>query len=165
MVRPRMSITGLMAAIVIAACGFAILRLDLMRVPSYRNAHTIVVGVLPMACLLTWGAAVGLITLFRRGECPAFLVGFEVFGWAAVLLFVTYTVATYATPEQPLNLVSPLLRWWDGRTTIPHRDPSALLFYTGLFLAPQLAVSLLGGLLVHVLGIRVVRDRQREEPG
>jgi len=39
---------------VIAAGGFAILRLDLMRVPSYRNAHTLVVGVLPMACLLTY---------------------------------------------------------------------------------------------------------------
>jgi hypothetical protein len=160
-----MSITSLMVEVVVAACGFAVLHLDLTHVPFYRYAHTLVVGVLPMACLLVGAAVVGLISLLRRGECSAFLVGFEAFGWAAILLFVTYKATAYQPGEQPLSLVDPLLRWWDGRAAIPYRDPSVLLFHMGIFLAPQLAVSLLGGLLVHALGIRVVRDRQREEPG
>jgi hypothetical protein len=161
----QMSITSLMVAIVVAACGFAILHLDLTHEPFYLYAHTLVVGVLPMACLLTWGVVVGLISLFRRGECSAFLVGFEVFGWAAVLLFVTYTAAVYLPGETPLGLVVPLLVWWDGRDAIPKRDPSVVLFTMGIFLAPQLAVSLLGGLLGHALGIRGVRDRRGEKTG
>jgi hypothetical protein len=162
MVRPRTSITGLMAAIVIAACGFAVLRRDLVDGPPYRHDHTSIVGVLPMACLLTWAAVVGLITLFRRGECPAFLVGFEVFGWVAVLLFAAYRMVFHWSP---LILFDPLLRRWDGRVTIPYRDPSVLLFHIVIFLVPQLAVSLLGGLLAHALGIRLVRDGRSGKPG
>ncbi len=153
---PRISIAGSTVAVAIFAVGLAILREDLTNVPFYRHGHTLVVGVLPMACLLVWGLLVGIGGLIRRGECHPFLVGFEVFGWTALFLFVAYDAGTYRIGEKPLDVVAPLARRFFRTDHLAYRDYKVLFFHITVFSTPALVAALIGGALSQALDIRLV---------
>lgn len=105
---PRISLAGSLSGVAVAApLGLAVVHEDLTSMPFHRHGHSLVVGALPMACVLTWGLLVGAGGLYRRGECRSVLVGFEVLGWAAPFLFVCYVAATYRSGEKPIDLLDP----------------------------------------------------------
>jgi hypothetical protein len=153
----RISLADSIAGIVIAALGLAILRIDLTNEPFWRHGHTLVVGVLPMACLLVWGLWLGIGRLISRNECPSFLVGFEVLGWGTLFLFVVYDAAAYQMAEEPLFVASPLLHWFFATDTIIYKHIEVLIFHFSLFFLPSFVISLIGGWLSQTLGIRLVR--------
>src|SRR5689334_13342300 len=107
---PRISIGGSAAGIAVAAMGLAILQGDLSSTRFLINRHVFIISVLPMACLLVWGLIVGCGGLIRRGECPPFLVGFEVFGWAAFFLTLAYDAFDDQHGMGRLNFVAPAAR-------------------------------------------------------
>ncbi len=154
---PRISLGDSLAGVVAAAIGLAILRTDLTNGPFWRHGHTLVVGMLPMACLLVWGLLVGIGRLIRRNECPPFLVGFEVFGWGALFLFAVYDAAAHLMTEEPLYVVSPLLHRFFSSDTIIYKELKILSFHIMLFFWPIFAFSLIGGWLGQTLDIRLVR--------
>ena len=79
----RISIGGSVAGIAVAAIGLSTCK-DLSDTRFLLVQHVFIISVMPMACLLVWGLIIGYAGLIRRGERPTFLVGFEVFGWAAL---------------------------------------------------------------------------------
>jgi hypothetical protein len=159
---PRISISGLMALVLIVALDFGAYRAFQDGSALGRDLSDLIVfGALPMANLL----AVGLMPFFtsrpdRGGRSPA-LVGFEVFGVAGLLVFLGCSLlATHTIHEGVGDVLQPL--------GLRPGGPIFLAWAVALLLLPQLTLALLGGLLgeryfirVKVLGER----RRRPEPG
>jgi hypothetical protein len=161
--RPRFSIGSLMPVVLLAALDLLAIRIVLGGGSSAGHAsptaELLSVGVPPMASLLS----LGLLALFggpgRRGSRPA-LIGFEVFGWAAVLSFA---VSALRAPRSFFGLVDPVLepvRQSLGRDS-PLFIPAVLSVAMTLLTLPQLAFALLGGWLLSGYRIRLVVERRR----
>jgi hypothetical protein len=159
---PRMSLAGSILGIVLVAFGLAILREDLKIGEVWKHGHFLVIGVLPMACLLTWAMLIGLIGLIRRGVLSPFLVGFELAGWGMLFLIVLLDAASDDSDWGPIRLAKPLLHGLFPRDVINYYDYEILLTHFLLFLTPPLIVSLIGGWLVSRSGLRVDWRERRE---
>jgi hypothetical protein len=172
MARLRVPIAGLMAAVVIVALDAAMIRSLLssnFNIPTSATTSLDIVvfafGVLPMASLLIFLALVRLPKLLRRGGSASFFFGFEVFGWAAVFLFILGSalspsaVAGYA--NSIASLFAPALK--------PHVEHAPDWFLAILefglcgliFGLPQLGIALLGGWLTRRAGISVSIERRQ----
>src|SRR5262245_4277211 len=75
MILPRISIARAMIAIAIAALAFFVFRIDLGDWRVYRIWHEYIIGIVPMACVLSYGFVIGCSDVLRRGSCHPFLVG------------------------------------------------------------------------------------------
>ena len=148
------------AGIAVAAIRMAILQRDLFSTRFLINRHVFIISVVPMACLLVWGLIIGCGGLIRRGECHPFLVGFEVFGWAALFLTLAYDASADQYGLDRLGFVAPVARRVLATETLKFRDMKVLLFHMTIFLLPALAFSLAGGWWSQRLGIRVVSWQQ-----
>lgn len=157
---PRISIADSIVGVVVAAIGMAILQWDLSSTDFLSNRHIFIVSIVPMACLLVWGLIMACGGLIRRGDCHAFLVGFEVFGWAALFITLTYDAFGRQYGVDRLSIVVPLACRILATEVVWFRDMRVVLFHITIFLMPALAFSLVGGWLSHRLGIRVVRRRR-----
>jgi hypothetical protein len=131
-----------MAVVVIVALAFgagrALLEWWIFPIPFLE---LVVLGALPMATVL----GIGLIPFLRRKRGRSFMLGFEIFGWAALIAFlISAAVATdtihrgTGSALQPLGLGSPLF----------------LTVAAGILLLPQLALALLGGWLAGKFRVR-----------
>jgi hypothetical protein len=143
--RARCSMAGLMALVVIAALDCAAIRSPLSGRPL--TAILLLLGALPMANIL----AVALLPLIQRHrarlERRACLVGFEIVGWVALLL---YAFCAVHHSDFLLDIVLRPLR--------PIRVQGRSAFLTVVCMAlltPQLAPALLGGWLCGRYHLRV----------
>lgn len=125
---------------------------------AYEGQGAFTFGVPPMAGVLAIGLLLILRGLRRIGECSAFLVGFEVFGTVALLIFLTISI------------------WSDGDLLLRYHEAtllsmseflgdesSRIAFLLGwplLLLFPQLLLALVGGWLSQKLGTKLVIDRR-----
>lgn len=160
MTAPRISIGGSAVGVAVAAIGLAILQGDLSSTRFLINRHVFIVSVVPMACLLVWGLIMGCGGLIRRGECHSFLVGFEVFGWAALFLTLAYDASDDQYGMDRLGIVAPVARRVLAIEALKFREMKVILFHITIFPLPALAFSLGGGWLSQRLGIRVVSWQQ-----
>jgi hypothetical protein len=155
MKRPRFSISRMMAVILIVALDFWIGR-ALMNAPLFGpGSELIVFGALPMTGIL----AIGLLFLFKskdkQGHVYPALVGFEVFGGSALLLFIgSSLMATRAIHEGVGSLVRAM-----------HISPGPMFAMTAatLVLLPQVALALFGGWLCgrYTFRLKVIIERRR----
>ena len=113
-----------------------------------------------MACLLVWGLIMACGGLIRRGECPPFLVGFEVFGWAALFLTLAYDAFDDQYGMDRLSFVAPVGHRVLATEVLKFKDMRVVVFHITIFLLPILAFSLGGGWFSQCLGIRVVSWQQ-----
>src|SRR4051812_7784506 len=158
---PRISIGGSAAGNAGAAMGLAILQGGLSSPRFLITRHVFIISVVPKAGLLVWGLIVGCGGLIRRGKCPPSLVGFEVFGWAALFLPLAYDAFDDQYGMGRLNFVAPAARRVLATDALKFRDMKVVLFHMTVFLFPALAFSIGGGWLSQRLGIRVVSRQQR----
>jgi hypothetical protein len=153
---PRLSISGLMAVVLIVALDFGACKALLggpLFVPDLSDL--IVFGALPMANIL----AIGLIPFLasrpdQRGRRPA-LVAFEVFGVAALLVFVGCSLlATRTIHDGVGNLL---------RAMHLNPMPVFLVGASALLTLPQVTLALLGSRLggKYIMGLKVVVERRR----
>jgi hypothetical protein len=160
---PRFSIAWIMASIVMAA-------IDLAAIRALDGTNTvigalIVIGSIPMASILVLGIPSLVGRSKGQGKPRPFLVGFEVVGWAVLLV---YTGSAMLFPESvagAFDLSAQFLMRLIGLDTAIGSGPAWELF--GLFvvvlllLLPQLFVSLVGGWLNQRFEIRItIRRRQ-----
>lgn len=142
--RFRCSITGLMAFVVLAALDCVVIRTPL----SGRSltAAMLLLGGLPMANIL---AAV-LLTLDRseRDVYRPWMVGFEVVGWTALLL---YASCAYTHPEVLRESVVQTLK---SLRSLGH--PTFLTAVVAVLSVPQLGLALVGGWLNQRYGIGIM---------
>jgi hypothetical protein len=148
---PRFSISGLMAVVLIVALDFGACKALLggpLFVPDLSDL--IVFGALPMANIL----AIGLIPFLTArthdgGRRPA-LVGFEVFGVVALLLYIGCSLLATRTIHDG---VGDLLRAMHLQP-----EPVFLVGASALLTLPQVALAFLGGRLggKYILGLKVV---------
>jgi F0F1-type ATP synthase assembly protein I len=162
---PRLTIANLMALVLLVALDVWVCKALPLRGPSpdLDLSDLLIFGALPMANVL----AIGLVPLARSrvqhaGRRPA-LVGFEVGGLVALLLFLVCA----------LNLTHPLHEGVGGVLTAIGLVPPGPVFLacaTTLLLVPQLALALLGGWLCrrYAIRVRIIVERRTipvPEPG
>jgi hypothetical protein len=147
---PRVSITSVMAAVVVVAIDcMTIQSVDLHLDPPTRILTLIVLGALPMANVL----AIGITLLIRgRGQSRPFLMGFDAAGAVALLGWIGYTIAR---PDQVLVYLGELepMMIFAGRITGLGQSPAwntAMIvgFVPALLLVLELILGIAGGLLV-----------------
>jgi hypothetical protein len=145
---PRVSIAGLMGAVMVAALDCSVMRwLSSADSPYDADAS---LGILPMASLLVIGLLLMIRELWRRGECRPFLAGFEAFGAAAVTLYLAW----YAlAPESLGNCVEVVLSFLDAEAP----EWAYLSGLTVTLSGPELLIASAGGWLTSRLGIVVAR--------
>jgi hypothetical protein len=139
---PRIRIAWIMVAVAIAALDFGVMR----EVVGSRSARNILLllGILPMANVLSVGM---LINQRRPGNRP-FLLGFEVFGVMALILYIA--LAYYFDHAVETTYLRPLIDLL--RKTVGQDRPDVFIsiLYVGSMLmlgCPQLVFALIGGLL------------------
>jgi hypothetical protein len=126
----------------------AIVALDSLAMRARHRVTLVflVIGGLPMQSALV----IGLLLVFRRRrrmEKPIpFLVGFEVVGWIAHLIYVVLCLRAAVSLDRHLvETLEPLLR----ATGFPHFSTPDWIIWTGLAMsyvtAPQLAIAVLAG--------------------
>ena len=152
----RFSISALMAVVLLIALDCMAFNTLLIRPLFQRHlSELFVVGALPMANIL----AVGLIRLFtkrnRPGQTRPFLVGFDVFGGVALLLFLRLLLAGRDSLHDGVDHALRPLSLWPGH-------PLFLVGAVTLLLLPQLALASVGGWLVRTY--RIVVERRTAEP-
>lgn len=142
--RFRCSITGLMAIVALVALDCVVVRTPL----SGRSltAGMLLLGGLPMANIL---AAV-LLTPDRSERDPyrPWVVGFEVVGWTALLL---YAACAYAHPDVLRESVVQSLK-----SLRSLGNPAFLAAVVAVLSVPQLGLALLGGWLNQRYGIGAI---------
>ncbi len=156
----RFSIWSLMAVVLLVALDCMAINMFLGRLPFPASlSELIFLGALPMANLL----AIGLFRLWKerngRGRTRPFLVGFEVFGGVALLLFF---VCIWVAPDSLHDGVGGYLRSLSLR-------PGDPLLFTGavaILLLPQLALASVGGWLVsrYRIEVKIVVERRTAGP-
>jgi hypothetical protein len=148
--RFRCSIAGLMAVIGLVA-------LDCMTIRTPLSGLSLTVGMLLLGGLpMTNILAAGLLPLLSgrsgRGADRPWLVGFEVVGWIALLLYAS--CAYYHPDALREGLVDAL------RSLRVLGNPAFLAGVVAVLSAPQLGLALLGGWLNRRYGIGVtIADR------
>jgi len=119
-------------------------------------------GVLPMASVLIFVAAVSIRNLPRRGRISPFATGFLAAGSLAVFGFVTaLSLDTQGLREVGhglLILAMPFLRPLFERPPIETQVTVECLIVGFVFTIPQLLFGLLGGWLARWLGVTVRLD-------
>src|SRR3954469_18426068 len=108
---PCITIGRLMVAVAVAAFGLSAFRIDLGDWKVYRIWHEYVIGVVPMACVLTYGLFIGCSDLIRQARCHPFLVGFEVFGWASLFALASFMAVNFETQFRLLDRLDPLTQY------------------------------------------------------
>jgi hypothetical protein len=140
---PRFSIGGLMALT-------ALMALDCLATRALWGADgpgtaVLYFGGLPWINVLVIGLPI-LWGRWRRGEPIAFLAGFQVVGWAILLLDAVLAIAFPSGCEAVLDTLAPPLNSLAGRMF-----PAGLVAAFGAFMAiltlPQLVVALVAGAL------------------
>jgi hypothetical protein len=147
-ISPQVAIATLMGLIVLLAVNCALLRNPLGRDPDVAILRR---STIPMANVLALGLYLYVVRS-RHGEKDPFLLGFAVFGWAAVAAFL------YGCEASPMSLilaampiVAPIRRM--VKTTVDHEYAIAVsltvlsLVLTVLFLF----IALVGGCLIRRL--------------
>lgn len=155
--RPRVTIMRLMVAIAIAAAGLSAFRADLTDWRVYRIWHEYVIGVVPLACVLTYGLVIGSDDLIRLRRCRPFLVGFEVTGWAVLFAYASFLAVNFEH-SRPLDCLYPLTRYTFGTPNLYYKDPKILAFHLFVLNAPEFALAVVGGWVAAWRRITVVRE-------
>jgi hypothetical protein len=179
---PRISVGMLMIVVAVISLNAAAIRwMDAVRSISSENA----IGVLSMGGTLMILLPVMLLRLARTGESGSFLLGFEEFGWAAVLAYLACLVFSHgwitAYAEATLlplwyHVLGPsrtieLSAASGARMVFISSDDRLSVTLWGLsnvfvFTAPQLLIASLGGWSFRRLGVKVVvesRSRSNAE--
>jgi hypothetical protein len=149
---PRIRIAWVMVAVAIAALDFGVMR----EVVGSRSARNILLllGILPMANVLTVGM---LINQRRPGNRP-FLLGFEVFGAMALILYIALAYCfDHGVETTYLRPLIDLLK-----KTIGQDRPNVFIsvLYVGSMLmlgCPQLVFALIGGFLSRRIKAAITR--------
>jgi hypothetical protein len=158
---PRLTISGLMALILLVAFDFATAR-ALLGGSSFRPdfAELVVFGALPMANIL----AIGLIGILKsrreHGAIRPGLVGFEVGGIAALVLFLCIAYGFTSAIHRGVGGMLGAMNLRPGPISAP--------IASALILLPQVALASLGGWLGRRYKIRLkvsVERRESPEPG
>jgi hypothetical protein len=149
---PRFRIARLMVFVAIVALNFAAYRACYFDLPTALTANQfefLTWGALPMVNIL----AVGIVIGHRRREYRPFLLGFEAFGAAALVLYLAYIAVwlftDYQWPVRPfvVMVLNPL------RKLVGYFESPALnaIFYRSvvavLMSLPQVAFAVIGGFL------------------
>ena len=148
---PRFRIAWLMGFIAVAAINFAALRLALDEPTGH--GELLAIGGAPMLSILVIGFLVGRR---RQGSGP-FLWGFELFGGAALGLFVF--LAVFFDVAVMTYLVAPILEpiakviGYQSLAWLPIAYPIAVV----LLAWPQVAFALLGGWLSRRYKVTIAR--------
>jgi hypothetical protein len=155
----RISMARTILVVAITAAGLGVIQFDRdwKNVQFYRHYHGVVIGVLPMTCLLLFGILTGLLDLARRGECHCFLVGFEVFGWASLFAYLVYCSGHHEPGDQPLYKLTPIVRYVFRWKANPYRDLRVMSFHMAVFFVPELGIALLGGWASSAMNIVLAR--------
>ncbi len=160
----RFSLGSLLTIVVLAAldlaAALAAIRITDLSEPVHGNMgpKIFVLGVPFTAGLLLGYLAIMLWGLWRRGECQAFLVGFEVFGWAAVFLYLACFVWDVGRPSLVSRYISTVL----SPFSIVLQESARTSEYTATAIAaailslPMLSIALIGGFLSARLRVMVV---------
>ena len=156
----RFSISSLMAVVLLVALNCMAINMFLGR-PLFPSSllELIFFGALPMANLL----AIGLYRLWTerngQGRTRLFLVGFEVFGGVALLLFF---VCTWVAPDSLHDGVGDFL----GSLSLGPGGPLFLAGAVVILLLPQLALASVGGWLVsrYKIEVKIVIEGRPEGP-
>jgi hypothetical protein len=151
MKRPRLSISGLMVAVLIVALDFGIGR-ALWEPPLFSMPLTelLLIGVLPMANVLAVGLAVLVASRRVPGPRRHALIGFVTFGLAAWLALLAcsflWTHANYESVR--------------GAVKASHLEPGLALasFVAMLFLLPPIAFAAIGWRIGQLRGRRAAID-------
>jgi hypothetical protein len=124
-------------------------------------------GVLPMASLLVVGALAQAPSICRPGGGSCAVVGFQVFGWAAVSLFIVLSVLVPAAVAgygealaaflYPAIAASP--RGWPDWALMVFE----LAFCAAVFTLPELLMASVGALLANRYWITVRIERRRRQ--
>ncbi len=156
----RFSISSLMAVVLLVALDCMAINTFLVR-PLFRRtlSELTLVGVLPMANIL----AIGLFRLWAvrngRGRPRPFLVGFDIFGGVALLLFLACALLAIDSLHDGVGDVLRSLSLRPG-------DPSFLTGAVAILLLPQVALASVGGWLVrsYRIEIKIVVERRDAGP-
>jgi hypothetical protein len=167
MKRFRFPLGGLMAAVVLVAINLAVIRAFTGYVGEPFPIIYFACGVVPMASLLVMVALLQVPKLIRGAALSPFVVGFEVLGWTAVLLFVTCYSVTPSRVEAMINFIGtytqPIFARYLSASDVP--DWLGLLIEFGacdiIFSLPQLVLAISGGWLTHVVGLSLRVERRR----
>ena len=181
MQRLRIPIVGLVAIVAVIALDLAVLR-ALFRGPDSMSSNygylvpidsthalpfaTLALGVLPMSSILVIAAILQLIRISRTNTISRFWIGFEVFGWLAILLFMSLSALSPAAVQRFLLITaSPFQPVFDA---IIARQPPEWVFdgielthAVVFFLLPELLLALVGGWRVGKLPFSTVSPEAR----
>jgi hypothetical protein len=165
--RPRVSIAGMLAALIVIALNLAVMRsVDPNSLYSLHH-FLFACGIFPMASLLILLAVIWAPAPLRGQRIPAFLIGFEVFGAAAVFAFLAYYSLATSEVLAFTSVFGDLIR----PVVVPYLDAAPawtgmvveLVCTTLLFSLPQLLLALLGGWLASSSRLRARLEQQRTE--
>ncbi len=173
MTLPRISIAVLMVIVVIIAVDIATIR-ELMHSNWQITVKTMAIttigivvfalGVLPMASLLAIAAVIGFPKRSRGGVISSRLLGFQLFGWASVALFIILSVISTSSVITHVEvIVLTILPLLAGAIRMP--EWASLCLELGLasilFTVPELLIALFGGWLIGRLGRRYASSGMR----
>lgn len=146
----------MMIAIAIAASGLGIIRIVRNDFQFYRYWYEYVIGVVPMACVLVFGAIAGLFDLIRKGNSHSFLVGFETVGWAILFVYVSFLAVNTHPGSRTVNGLRPITDIYDTNA-LAHNDAAIVFLHATVMFLPEFCLSLVGGFLSARLGITLAR--------
>jgi hypothetical protein len=158
---PRISIAGLMLGVAVAAFPFALLG-SVLRERPMLGLDGLEMGVLPSVTALGIGLA---SIILRRGRCGAFAAGFQVAGWAAVMVYVACCRIFPEFMNAPyvyyVNDVEPYIMnadYWEIYAL-------SLVLSGFIWGIPQLLVALAGGGLGILVAPRTIVRGSRSSAG
>jgi hypothetical protein len=147
---PRFRIDWVMIFIAVAALNFGAIRATANY--SIQTGVSLYVGAIPMGNLLAIVLMIGL----QRRKSHRFLLGFELFGTMALVLYIAMAILfVEKLSESYLELAASPMRATLGRNG--WTTPRLIIAYPVLSLwacLPQLAVALIGGFLSRNFRIR-----------
>jgi hypothetical protein len=159
----------LMAVVALVAADCVALRVFLVPGPS----ALLVMALLPMLDLLLPGIILAASQLRRRGACHAFLAGFEVFGWAAVAVLISFCLSPSAfdTLVAYVEAVSAPLERLHERWSWTYDPDSIFQMVYGMAVnsatlsLPLLITGLSGGCLAWASGVTLALSDRPVETG
>jgi hypothetical protein len=158
MILPRFSISTLMAVVLVVAMNLAAGELYWAPGPSDMAWPDLMnFGARPMASVLAVGLLALLLNRSERLGGRRKLVGFEVFGVAALFSFIACArLFTLAMHEGAADLLKPFI------------SPGSILFpwtFMAMFLFPQLLIASVGGWFNQRYHVTIRIERRPIEPG
>jgi hypothetical protein len=165
---PQFRLAWVMVGVAIAALDFAAIR----AMYGFLTGELLMLGALPMANVLV----VGKLASKRRSGSLPFLLGFEIFGAAALAIYVTWAIltdeSTFAGSSYGIALnycgtllFDPVVRTF-GRDRPVVASAIRLFLLVVLLCLPQLTFAIIGGFLSRRFKVtrRECADG-RDEPG